>query len=61
VIAKVRQRLSVSKQVAQVFDMERCNINNLNDVEVKENYQIKISSSFAAVENLVVVVVVMMM
>jgi len=36
VVAKVRQRLSVSKRAAQKFDMERCNLKKMNDVAVKE-------------------------
>jgi hypothetical protein len=31
-----RERLSVSKQAAQKFDMGRFNLKNTNDVEVKE-------------------------
>jgi hypothetical protein len=42
----------VSKQAAQKFYMERFTFKNLNDIEVKEQYQIKISSRFAALENL---------
>jgi len=41
VVVKVRQRLSESKQVAQKFDMERFNFQKLDDVEVKEQYQLK--------------------
>jgi len=36
VVAEVRERLSVSKQAAQKFDMERFNLKRLNDVAVKE-------------------------
>jgi hypothetical protein len=36
----------------QKYDMERINLKKLNDVEVKEQYQVKISNRFAAVENL---------
>jgi hypothetical protein len=45
-------RLSVSKQAAQKFYMERFSIKKLNDVEVKEEYQDKISNRFATLENL---------
>jgi hypothetical protein len=48
VAAKVRQRLSVSKRAAQNFDMERLNLKELNNVEVKEQYQVKIANRFAA-------------
>jgi hypothetical protein len=36
----------------QKFDMKILNIKKLNDVEVKEEYQVKISNRFAALENL---------
>jgi hypothetical protein len=52
VTAKVKWRLSVSKRVAQNFDMERFNLNNLNGVEVKEECQFKIKRRFAALGNL---------
>jgi len=32
--------------------MKRVNLKKLNDVEVKEQYQVKISNRFAALENL---------
>jgi len=35
----------------QKFDVEKCNLKKLNDVEVKEQYQIKISNKFADFEN----------
>jgi hypothetical protein len=41
VVAKVRERLSVSKRAAQKFDIERFNLKNINDVEAKEEYQVK--------------------
>jgi hypothetical protein len=44
--------LSVSKQAAQMFDMERLNLNKLNDVAVKEQNHVKVSNRFAALENL---------
>jgi hypothetical protein len=52
VVIVVRQRLSVSKQPAQKFDMERFNLKKLNDDDVKEQYQVKISNRFAGLENL---------
>jgi hypothetical protein len=33
-VAKVRERLSVSKRAVPKFDMEKLNIGKLNDVEV---------------------------
>lgn len=50
--ARFRKRLSVSKRAAQTFDIQRCNYRNQNDLEVKEQYQVKMSSRFAASEAL---------
>jgi hypothetical protein len=36
VAAKLRERLSVIKRVAQKFDMQRSDLRKLNDAEVKE-------------------------
>jgi len=52
VVAKLRKRLAVSKQAAQKFDGERFNLRRLNELEVKEKYQIEITNKFAALENL---------
>jgi hypothetical protein len=49
--AKV-ERQPVSKQVAQLFDAERFNLKKLSELEVRKQYQIKISNRFAALENL---------
>jgi hypothetical protein len=51
VAAKLRERLSVSKQVAQKFDVRRFDLRKRNDAEVKEQYQVKIKNRFAALEN----------
>jgi len=52
VIAKVRERLAVGKQAAQRFDTHRFNLRKLNEPEVREQYQIKITNRFATLENL---------
>jgi hypothetical protein len=52
VVAKVRERLVVSKRVAQKIDAERYNIKKLNGADVKEQYQVTITKKFAALENL---------
>ena len=52
VVAKVRERLAVSKQEAQRFDGERFNLRTLNELEVRKRYQIEITNRFAALENL---------
>jgi arginine utilization protein RocB len=52
VVAKVRERLAVSKRAAQKIDNERFNVKILNERDVKEQYQVTIRNKFAAVENL---------
>jgi hypothetical protein len=52
VIAKVRERLAVSKQAAQKIDMQRLNVKKLNEGDVKEQYQVTIRNKFAALGNL---------
>jgi hypothetical protein len=52
VVAKLRERISVSKRARQNFDLERFDLKNLDDVEVKEQYQVEISNRFAALESL---------
>jgi hypothetical protein len=42
VVAKLRERISVSKRAKQNFDLERFDLKRLNDVEVKEKYQVEI-------------------
>jgi len=42
--------LVVSKQAAQKFNGERFNVRKLNELEVREQYQINISNRFAALE-----------
>ena len=36
VVAKVREKLAVSKQAAQKFDGERFNLGKLNELEVRK-------------------------
>jgi hypothetical protein len=52
VVAKLRERLAVSKQAARKSDVERFNLKNVSELEVGKQYQIKISNRFAALENL---------
>ena len=51
VVAKVRERLAVSKQAAQRFDGDRFNLRKLNELEVRQQYQVQITNRFAALEN----------
>jgi hypothetical protein len=48
----VRERLAVSKRTAQKTDTGRSNVKKLNEVDVKEQYQVTIRNKFAALENL---------
>jgi hypothetical protein len=50
VVTKVRERLAVSTQAAQKFDAERFNLKKLSELDVRKQYQIKISNRFAALE-----------
>jgi len=52
VIVKLRERFAVNKKAAQKFDGERFNLRKLNELEVKEKYQIEITKRFEALENL---------
>jgi hypothetical protein len=50
--AKVGERLAVSTQATQKFDVERFNLTKLNELEVTKQYQIELSNRFTALENL---------
>ncbi|PNF43036.1 hypothetical protein B7P43_G07223 [Cryptotermes secundus] len=52
VVAKVRERLAVSKQTTHTVHMKRFNLKKLNEVDGKEQYRVEISNRFAALENL---------
>jgi glycine betaine/choline ABC-type transport system substrate-binding protein len=51
VVAKVKERLAVSKRAAQKIDKERFNVKKLNEWDVNEQYQVTIRNKFAALEN----------
>ena len=51
-VAKVRERIAVSKKAAQNFDRKKFNFRKLNELEVRKQCQIEISKRFAALENL---------
>ena len=51
-VAKVRKRFTTSKQAAQKFDGEKFNLKKLNELEVRKQYQMKISNRFADLVNL---------
>jgi hypothetical protein len=49
-VAKLRERISVSKRARQNSDLERFYLKKLDDIEVKERYQVETPSRFAALE-----------
>ena len=51
-VVKIRERLAVSKQGAQMFDRAKFILRKLNEPEVRKEYQIEISNRFATLENL---------
>jgi hypothetical protein len=51
-VAKLRERLSISKRARQKFDLKTFDPTKVDDVEVKEKYQVEISNRFAALESL---------
>jgi hypothetical protein len=51
-VAKLRERIAVSKQARQNSGLERFDLKRLDDVQVKEKYQVEISNRFAALESL---------
>jgi hypothetical protein len=52
VVTKLRERISVGKRARQKVDVERFDLMKLDDVDVKEKYQVEISNRFAALESL---------
>jgi hypothetical protein len=51
VVAKVRERLAMNKQRSHRFHLERFNLKKLNEVEGKEQFRVKVSNRFAALED----------
>jgi ABC-type hemin transport system ATPase subunit len=52
VVSNVRERLRVSKQTRQKFDMERFNLKKLKEVAGKEEYRVEIANMLATLETL---------
>jgi hypothetical protein len=52
IVAKVREKLEVSKRAAQKIDTERFSLKKLNEGDVKEQYQVTIRNKFPAPDNL---------
>jgi hypothetical protein len=51
IVAKVRERLAVSKQTTHRVHMESFSVKKLNEVEGKEQYHVEIPNRFTALEN----------
>jgi lipoate-protein ligase A len=51
-VAKVRERLAIDIQRSQRFNMERFNLENVNEVEDEKKYCIEVPSRFADLEDL---------
>jgi DNA repair ATPase RecN len=54
VAAKLRERLSVSKQIAQKSDMQRFDLKKLNDADIKEQYWAKLQTGLQLWKTLMV-------
>jgi hypothetical protein len=52
VVAKVGEKLAVSKRAGKKMDLERFIVKELNEEEVKEQYQVTMKNKFAALENI---------
>ena len=52
-LQKLGKRLTVRKPAAQKVEGERFNCRRLNELEVRKQYQIKLSNRFAALNNLI--------
>jgi hypothetical protein len=52
VVAKVRERLAVSKQTTHRYYTKNFNLKKLNEVGSKEQYRVEISNSSASLVNL---------
>jgi hypothetical protein len=52
VVAKVRERLAGNKQRPHRFHMHKFNLNQLNEVDDKEQFCVQVSNGFAALEDL---------
>ena len=52
VVAKIWKRLAVNKQAGHNFNGESCNLREVNELEIRKQYQIEITKRFVALENL---------
>jgi hypothetical protein len=52
VVTKIRERLAVSKETSQKFDVGIFNLRKLNELYVRKEHKTEITNRFAALENL---------
>jgi hypothetical protein len=52
VVVKVRERLAVCKQAVQAFYVEISNLRKIGEMEVRKQYQTKLTNRFAAFSTL---------
>ena len=52
VIEKIKEKLALCKQATQRLDRHKFNLSNLNELEVRKQYQVEITNRFAALETL---------
>jgi hypothetical protein len=52
VVPNVWERLAISKKGTEKFDLKKFNLRKFNKLEVRKQYQIKVSNGYAALENL---------
>jgi hypothetical protein len=51
-VAKLSERISVSKRARQKFDLERFDLKKLDDIGIREKYEVEISNRFVVLESL---------
>ena len=51
-VAKVKERLALSKKAAQKFDVDIFNLRQLSELVVTKQHHIQISNKFTALEKL---------
>jgi hypothetical protein len=52
VVAKVRERLAVGTRAVLKFDVDRCTLRKLSELEIMKQYQIEITNSFTDLESI---------
>jgi hypothetical protein len=52
IVARVKERLAVNKQISHSLHTERFDLKKLNDVEDKEQFRVEVPNRFTALEDL---------